>query len=112
MVKEDGQPEPSYQYLSPNLMERYPNIYSSSLKYLQLYTQIFTAPQPNIYTHTFFALSHKCHRCDGPEVVELFANDAGEGGPHHGAGQGQLADPGRPQVDVLRTLIQLGVAFH
>ena len=30
IVKEDGQPEPSYQYLSPNLMERHPNIFSSS----------------------------------------------------------------------------------
>ena len=57
MVKDDGQPEPSYQYLSPNLMEMHQNIFNS-------------------------LTSHKkCpHCCDEPEVVELFANDAGEGG--------------------------------
>ena len=84
MVKEDGQPEPSYQYRSPNLTESHPNIYSS--------------------------LSHKC--CDGPEVVELLADDAGEGGSDHGARQRPLADPGGPQVDVLGGLVHLRVALH
>ena len=67
MVKEDGQPEPSYQYLSPNLTERCQNIYSSTTKYLQL--------------------SQKYNCCIEPEVVKLFADDTGEGGSDHGARQ-------------------------
>ena len=51
------------------------------------------------------------HR-DRPEVVELFADDTGEGGSDHGPRQRSLADPGRPQVDVLGTLVHLRVPFH
>ena len=36
-----------------------------------------------------------------PEVVELLADDAGEGGADHGPGQGHLRDAGRPHVDVV-----------
>ena len=46
-----------------------------------------------------------------PEVVELLADDAGEGGSDHGAGQGPLADAGRPQVHVLGVGVELGVAL-
>ena len=35
------------------------------------------------------------------EVVELLADDAGEGGAHHRAGQRDLGDAGRPHVDVV-----------
>ena len=38
-----------------------------------------------------------------PEVVELFANDAGESGSDHGSGQGSLGDSGAPQINVVRT---------
>ena len=44
-----------------------------------------------------------------PEVMELFADDAGEGGAHHGPGQGQLADTRGPQVHVLGAAVQFGV---
>ena len=44
-----------------------------------------------------------------PEVMELFADDAGEGRPHHGPGQGQLADARGPEVQVLRAAVELGV---
>ena len=35
------------------------------------------------------------------EVVELLADDAGEGGAHHRAGQGDLGDARGPHVDVV-----------
>ena len=46
-----------------------------------------------------------------PEVVELLADDAGEGGSNHRTGQGSLADPGRPQVHVLGVGVELRVAL-
>ena len=47
-----------------------------------------------------------------PEVVELFADDAGEGGTDHGAGERLLGHAGAPQVDVVRTGVVLLVSGH
>ena len=44
----------------------------------------------------------------GSEVVELFANDTGQGGADHAAGQRSLSDAGRPQVQIVRRGVELG----
>ena len=36
------------------------------------------------------------------EVVELLANQTGEGGADHATGQGSLGDTGGPKVDIFR----------
>ena len=43
--------------------------------------------------------------------MELFADDTCERGADHGAGQGSLADAGRPQVHVLGVGVELRVAL-
>ena len=42
------------------------------------------------------------------EVVELFANDTGQGGADHAAGQRPLSDASRPEVQVVRGGVELG----
>ena len=44
------------------------------------------------------------------EQVELFAQNAGEGGTDHGARQGLLGDAGRPQVDIVGRFVILDVS--
>ncbi len=46
-----------------------------------------------------------------PEVVELLADQTGEGGADHGAGQGALGDAGGPQVNVVHVLVGRAVGI-
>ena len=132
-VKEEGQPPPSYQNLSPYL----PNKNFTPCCFVILILSGFKTILISLTSRTK----------NQPEVVELLSNDAGKSRPHlkivifmaalnwsgcedcqsmlwlrwmafyesnndHGSRQRPLADAGRPEVHVLGTRVQLWVALH